>query len=237
MRIQYVGTLKKVVVIAACFVLAACGVEEVDRRQVEEINGLLYKVRHNEPFTGRVLNQPVEFLGLFSLGSCDVDVKSGLPDGKTLCKTDQGVIYLDLNYKAGGKHGKEIIYDSATGKKTSENEWNEGREHGKHLKYDIESGKVISEVNYKNGVKSGSEKVWDPITKDLVMSLEWKDGKETGYRVNKGEESHYLNGKRHGTQKRFSLFKDQFVVVNEQEYQHGVPTGMVIPPPNRSALK
>lgn len=110
--------------------LSGCFTEEIDKRQTQEIQGLLYKIHADDPFTGRVVNYPMSVLGLFSVGSCEVDFKKGLPDGEMRCSDNSGQLVGVGHFKAGKRDGEEEKFDAKTGKKTAEGNWKQGQQDG-----------------------------------------------------------------------------------------------------------
>ena len=82
--------------------LQGCG-EEIDYRQTETINGLLYKLNYKEPFSGKVTNFPMNILDIMNIGSCDMQIKKGLLDGTLTCNSNNGVKIAEIEYKDNKK--------------------------------------------------------------------------------------------------------------------------------------
>lgn len=74
-------------VLVSTLSLSGCFTEEVDTRQTHEIQGLLYKIHEKEPFTGRILNFPMSVMGLYSVGTCSVEIKKACPMVKCAAPT------------------------------------------------------------------------------------------------------------------------------------------------------
>ncbi|MHD0644841.1 toxin-antitoxin system YwqK family antitoxin [Pseudomonas aeruginosa] len=208
--------------------LSGCFNEEIDARQTQEIQGLLYKVHADDPFTGRVLNYPMNFLGIMSLGSCAMDIKKGLPDGEVRCSDNSGNILATGEFKAGKRNGKEEKFDPATGTKTFAGNWKDGRQDGLQEQFNPKNGKLIHEVHYSAGQKDGRERVWDDSGEKLTTDLVWENGRQTGF-VSGGaslQYNTYLNGKRNGVQKSFGIDGNRLFVMSEENYVNDEPDGV-----------
>jgi len=205
--------------------LAGCFTEEVDKRQTHEIQGLLYKIHDDDPFTGRVTNYPMSVLGLFSVGSCVIDFKKGLPDGEMRCSDNAGQLLGVGHFKAGKRDGEEEKYDAKTGKKIAEGNWTQGLQDGRQEQFNPQTGERILEVNYTAGKKDGRERAWDGQGKELIADLEWENGKQSGFDNRGTDQRTYLNGQFHGPQKQFSLDGKRFYVAYEENYQNGQQHG------------
>ncbi len=206
---------------AASLSLSGCFTEEVDNRQTHEIQGLIYKIHADEPFTGRIVNYPVSLLGLFSVGSCAVDIKKGLPDGEMRCSDNAGQLLGVIHFEAGKRDGKEEKFDAKTGNKIAEGNWKQGRMDGLQEQFNPENGERLVEANYIAGNKVGRERAWDSQGKTLIADLEWEGGKQTGF-DNRGTDQHtYLAGKYHGLQKTLGLDGNRFYVAHEENYENG----------------
>lgn len=201
--------------------LTGCFTEEVDKRQTHEIQGLLYKIHADDPFTGRVTNYPMSVLGLFSVGSCVIDFKKGLPDGEMRCSDNAGQLLGVGHFKAGKRDGEEEKFDAKTGKKIAVASWKQGLQDGLQEQFNPENGERILEVNYTAGKKDGRERAWDGQGKELIAELEWKNGKQSGFDNRGTDHRTYLNGQYHGPQKQFSLDGKRFYVAYEENYQNG----------------
>lgn len=164
--------------------------QSIDARQTQTINGLLYKLNADDPFTGKVTNYPLSVAGIFDLGSCELEVKKGILDGEMQCVSSAGKKVSYNEYKDGKKDGHEKRWSAATGNLISESEWSEGRHNGVEKTFNPDSGKTTAEIHWKNGLKVGSQKGWDASGANLLVDLDWKDGKKTGF-VKPGDEGGY----------------------------------------------
>lgn len=217
--------------------LQGCGTE-IDARQTQEINGLLYKLNDNDPFTGKVTNYPLPGF-LSSLGSCTLQVKKGQLDGTFTCISTAGVKLAEIEYKDGAKNGLEKTWDSATSNLKSKVEWKNNRKDGLEESYDPNNKNVKSQINWANGIKNGSEKNWESDGKTLYVDLNWKDGKKTGFvkSINQyaatfegpyDEEYSYKDGLLHGIQRHYGVgeYTRKMYVRSQTNYAEGKPDGL-----------
>ncbi|NMZ76646.1 hypothetical protein HBO32_26360 [Pseudomonas nitroreducens] len=210
----------------AALSLSGCFDEEVDARQTQDIQGLIYKVHADDPFTGRVLNYPMNFLGVISLGSCAMDIKKGLPDGEVICSDNNGKVLATGEFSAGKRNGKDEKFDPASGKKTFSGNWANGLQDGLQEQFSPKTGEKILEAHYTAGKLDGRERAWDDSGKTLIADLEWTAGKRTGF-DNRGTQMRtYLNDQLHGTQKTLSIADGHFYIESEQHYFNGVQDGV-----------
>lgn len=198
-------TLRITTAAFACLLLSGCGEEEVDARQTEEISGLLYKIKSEEPFTGLVKDYPMTISDILSLGACNMPIQAGLPNGTTECFTNGGIKIAEINFKEGKKNGKETIWNHKTQKAQEEMQWQSGRKHGEQKKYNPESGKLTYLVEMSEGKPDGIEKGWTPDGETLITDLIWKNGKQSGKSTTANRVEHFLDGKLHGEQTFFDL--------------------------------
>lgn len=205
----------------ASFSLTGCFTEEVDSRQTQEIRGLIYKVHADDPFTGRILNYPMSVLGLFSVGTCSIDVKKGLPDGEMRCSDNAEHLLAVGEFKAGKRDGKEEKFDAKTGNKITEANWKRGVQDGLQEQFNPQNGERILEVHYTAGKKDDQERAWDDQGKVLIADLVWQNGKQTGFDNRGTQHRTYLEGEYHGPQKDYGLDGNRFYVSQEENYENG----------------
>jgi antitoxin component YwqK of YwqJK toxin-antitoxin module len=210
----------------ACLNLAGCFSEEIDARQTHEIQGLLYKIHAEDPFTGRVLNYPISVLGLFNVGTCAADFKKGLPDGEMRCSDNAGTLIASGEFKAGKRDGKEEKFDAKTGKKTAVGHWKNGLQDGVQEQFNPQNGERVLEVHYSAGKKQGRERAWDNQGDQLIAELEWDNGLQSGFDNRGTQHRTYLDGKQHGPQKEYSIDGSRFYVAREENYDNGVMHGV-----------
>lgn len=205
--------------------LTGCFTEEIDARQTREIQGLLYKVHADDPFSGRVLNYPMSVLGLFNVGTCTVDIEKGLPDGEIHCSDNAGNLLASGEFKAGKRDGKEEKFDAKTGKKILIAHWKNGAQDGVTEQFNPQNGERILEVHYTAGKKNGTERAWDNEGDALIADLKWENGLRSGFDNRGTQHRTYLNGKQHGPQKDYGLTGNRFYVSDEENYENGLQHG------------
>ena len=205
--------------------LTGCN-EEIDARQTQEIQGLLYKIHATDPFTGRVTNYPISVLGLFNVGTCTVDFKKGLPDGDMKCADNAGTVVGTGEFKAGKKDGKVERFDPKTSKKVVVENWKNGRQDGVQEQYDAQTGEKTLEVSYTDGRKDGRERAWDSAGKEKIADLEWKNGLQSGFDNRGIQHRNYLNGKKQGLQKEYGLDGNLWYLATENNYDNDVMDGV-----------
>lgn len=196
--------LRTLVVILGCAVLAAgCG-QKIDARQVQQNNGLAYKVGDNDPFSGTVTSYPVAQFALVSEnGSCSVPISHGLIDGSVSCTTEKGAKLYEGSWREGKKDGSEKVWFAQTGSAVSSGEWKSGRKSGLEQRFNPHTNKLISEIHWADNQKLGRERHWDVEGNILLVDLDWSDGKKTGSsKAGEWEES-YVNGELHGVRRHY----------------------------------
>lgn len=200
--------------------------EEIDARQTQQVQGLLYKVRADDPFTGRVTNYPMSVLGILNVGSCTIDFKKGLADGDMKCSDNAGKLVGTGEFKAGLQDGKAERFDPTTGKKTVIEHWKSGRKSGVQEKFNAQTGERVLEVSYSEGRQDGRERAWDSTGKEKIVDLEWKNGLQSGFDNRSGQHRNYVNGKKHGLQKDFSIDGNRIYVASESNYDNDLMDGV-----------
>lgn len=205
--------------------LTGCN-EEIDVRQTKEIQGLLYKIHAEDPFTGRVTNYPISVLGLFNVGTCIVDFKKGLPDGDMKCADNAGTVVGTGEFKAGKKDGKAERFDPKTSKKVVVEHWKNGRQDGVQEQYDAQTGEKILEVSYADGRKDGRERAWDSAGKEKIADLEWKNGLQSGFDNRGTQHRNYANGKKQGLQQDYSIDSNRWYLASENNYDNDLMDGV-----------
>lgn len=199
--------------------------EEIDYRQVKNIQGLLYKINENDPFSGKIINYPINSFSIPTSAICKADIKNGMPDGVMECTKDNVILYSG-NYTAGKRDGAEHFFSEAGAKSFSSN-WKNGVRDGVERRYNKEKGVLTYEAMYVNGRIEGVEKAWTEDGKTETINLVWKNGKPTGFRVeNYGDQINYLDGQYHGLIKRMSFFGNKFFLKEEINYNNGKKDGV-----------
>lgn len=195
--------------------LAGCK-KTIDARQLENINGLYYKINEHDPFTGTVINNlKVGDYTSYYASNCTIEFKNGEMDGAFICHSLKDEIKVtDMRYKNNLKHGTQRGWDKQNGALKWKTEWNNGKHHGIEEQYNPLNGKLIEEINWDNDQKVGIERKWNLNGDVLLEDLYWVDGKQTGYSISTDRERNYKDGKLDGINRRFELIGEY------SEYQH-----------------
>lgn len=189
--------------------LVGCGGSEIDYRQSNTVNGLVYKLGDTEPFTGRVLKSPMS-VNIFRVGTCDIEVKKGVLDGKTICSTNNGVKIAEANYLKEQKDGVERRWSPDTGKLIYEASWSSGKIDGLEKVFNDAGDAIVHETHWKEGNKDGSEKIWDASGKTLLADLNWINGNANGHQKTSTEDMTWKDGHKNGSYKHTSDLGEVF---------------------------
>jgi len=202
--------------------LAGCGGGEIDYRQTNTVNGLVYKNGDAEPFTGRVLKSPMS-VNIFRVGTCDIEVKKGVLDGKTICSTNDGKKIAEANYSKEMKDGAERRWSPDTGKLIYDASWSSGKIDGVEKVFNDAGDTLIHETHWKKGNRNGSEKIWETSGKVLLADLNWINGNANGHQRTSTEDMTWKNGRKDGPYKHTS---DLGEVFEEGQYADGKKVGI-----------
>ena len=189
--------LKLVVASLLILNLGACQEkqEEIDARQTQRINGLIYKLYAQEPFTGKVLHS-TDFTGYLNTHIylsegilkihnniyvlkdhyCDMEVKQGLLDGSMVCYYNHGKFFEVQNVR-GFKNGDSKFWDEQTGSLLIETQWENDAKHGEEIIYD-KSGQINMQTQWRRGQKNGIERIYNLDNRQLVADITWNNGEE-----------------------------------------------------------
>ena len=192
-------------VILACTVLAAGCSQKIDVRQLQQNNGLAYKIGDNNPYSGTVTNVPVSQFALVAEdGSCTVEMSHGLIDGQVLCATENGTKLYQAHWREGKKDGTEKVWFPQSGTVIVVREWKAGRKSGLEQRYNPQTTKLISEINWSDDQKAGRERRWNVNGDVLLVDFNWAGGKQTGISKAGEWEENYVDGKFDGVRRHFS---------------------------------
>lgn len=216
-----VGKIGVPIWIVVASLLAGCGQEEVDFRQIQDINGLAYKLGENEPFTGVIKNYPINALGVYTVGSCSVELDVGLPDGTTTCMSNDGIKVAESRFSAGRKDGPEKRWNAQSQNLTHELNWVAGYQEGAQREYYPGTGLQKAEIEMVKGKVEGIEKRWAEDGETVTTDLVWRNGKKTGMSSNIESITNYLDGEPHGEQKYFSRNQGEWYLRNIEHYEAG----------------
>ncbi|WP_051120948.1 toxin-antitoxin system YwqK family antitoxin [Paraburkholderia caledonica] len=165
--------------IITSLLVAACGDKVLDFRNADINNGKVYAGDSNTPFSGQVTNVPFNHVlmsqpgfstamqifntavkipvpGLYNVALCDVHVRDGALDGKTVCKTPQSdTVRAEASFSAG------VLTDMLT--------------------VNDEDGKTaLTSVSFVDGQPDGKQEMHRPGTHQLVHVLHWSHGRPDG---------------------------------------------------------
>jgi len=196
-------------VIAAALLLTACG-KKIDYREAVNQRGLVYRANENTPFNGTIKNEPWgTSYPEIATGSCSVEYKEGLRDGKMLCTSANGIKMVESEWREGKKNGSEKLWEATTSKFWRETHYKDGKKDGvEEVHNPYENEVLISKIEWVNDQKVGSEKVWDITGKKLLKDFTWGDGKQTGFSNFNLEQRTYKNGKPDGVQRTYGYPTD-----------------------------
>ena len=214
-------------VVAMSLVMQACS-PKIDARETEVINGLFYKIRDTEPFTGTITNQVMaDRIGIFEVGRCDLSVKKGLQHGTTVCYAPGHIKISETETKNGKREGLEQNWDATTQKLIHTQQWSNGQKEGLEENFSSNSGKLISQINWSGNNKTGSEKHWNAKDGSLETDLTWNEGKKNGFERVSNVVYQYKNGLEDGVKKRYFVGPNNLTYLEETEtYKAGVQEGI-----------
>lgn len=216
----------------ALLALAGCSESQLDYRNAEVSNGLIYAGSENKPFTGLVTNVPENFMRanngymdtLFNLNQtlkslrsdrnmymgrnfvCDAQVEKGFISGDVSCyQAKSRTLRYTAQYKDGNMDGALQIYA-------------------------IDGQTRLAKAAFSQDLIDGKVEFWSPNTGKLVYLRTARNGKSDGVQENYDENSGQTtykakasNGQLIGTVERFSA---QGKRVSEVPYDNGTPHGV-----------
>jgi antitoxin component YwqK of YwqJK toxin-antitoxin module len=134
--------------------------------------------------------QAAQILGITGLGVvtarttayCDVSVREGLLDGKTICKAPRSdVVGTKMYFKKGLLNGSLKYYDfSLSRSPLAEGSFEDGVPDGTQTLYGAKTGRKLAVVNWSKGVQDGKEEVYNDANGEVIKRLRFKDGKIDG---------------------------------------------------------
>lgn len=189
-----------------CSVLLVGCNETIDARQLKEINGLIYKIGKNEPFTGTVINfSQYDRFSKFERWSCEVHFKKGELHGAYNCvSVNTGIKTNEKMYEHNFKTSLETIW-SRDGKIISKTQWIGGRRNGIEELYHPLTGKLLEQTNWLNDKLDGQQRKWDVTGEVLLCDLTWHMQKQNGFCKWDEWEENYKNGEFDGYRKHYIL--------------------------------
>jgi antitoxin component YwqK of YwqJK toxin-antitoxin module len=209
----------------AAALISGCNSAEIDFRQTESANGLIYKLHDKDPFTGKVNNIPSSMLEPNIRGICESEVKNGVLDGQTFCHTEHGKKIASISFTNGKKHGEDKRWHIESEKMVQEFNWISGLKEGAQRLYNPNTGSLVYEATMNQGRLDGSEKQWSADGKILIKDLLWANDKKTGFDNTNDTHFKYKNGKFHGVITHYAVHQDKTVLAYEDEYKDGLKDG------------
>lgn len=205
--------------------ITGCNSAEIDFRQTESTNGLIYKLYESDPFTGRINNIPSSLLEANVRGLCDVAVINGILNGEAFCHSEHGKKIAKISFTNGKKHGEDKRWNIDSGKLLQEFNWALGLKEGTQKLYDPNTGALVYEATMTQGRLNGSEKQWTADGKTLIKDLLWANDKQTGFDKTSDTHFKYKNGRFHGLITHYAAYQEKTVIAYEDEYNDGLKNG------------
>ncbi len=151
-------SMKKYISIVCVFILLVLftsGCREhgtISLSEIEEKDGLYYRINEKKPFTGKL----IDFYGE-DKKKIEEFYQDGKIEGKSIYWYDNGQMKFDLTLENG--NGKKIGW-YRTGQKKYEVGFRDWKANGKYIEL-YKSGKKKFEVNYKSGKADGKFTEWE----------------------------------------------------------------------------
>lgn len=184
--------------------LLGCG-KEVDYKEIQVVNGLMYKLNDSDPYTGVIKEDPLlmseihedsftykAILDVQSGATCTSEVKHGKYNGKKTCQL-KGNKVADIEYKNGMLDGVRKLWSDKNGKTIGETHLKEGKKDGENIVFNPETGDKSLLENYEQGKLSGHQKKWGAYypkdveeivgSSELLDDVTWDNGKKSGKTV------------------------------------------------------
>ncbi|AEA60107.1 DUF4087 domain-containing protein [Burkholderia gladioli] len=208
--------------------LTACSHHILDYRNAQIVDGKIYAVDANEPFTGKATHVPYgvvfnsqggmdRMLSMLETGRglglamtlCEVTLKDGALNGDASCTTaESNTVRLSASFDDGALSGEMKIYSTDGKIIIVSASFKHGQPDGQEEQILPATGKTIRSVRWDVGKLNGESKVWDPQTGELTTDANYSEGVLNGDYYNRtgrpGQEPFitkgtYENGKFTGT--------------------------------------
>ena len=162
-----------------CSLLAACGQDTLDSRQIDTAGGLAYKHGSDDPFTGTVAfkdtipnnlenywttniaSTPGRSTNAQDLTGCEEHFAKGLVDGDAFCTGTGGDKAFTLHYADEQFDGPSKLYNPETGALVKSLNWSSGKLNGETKIYTYDGKQLVSQVPWNNGQADGAVKAWN----------------------------------------------------------------------------
>lgn len=212
--------------------VAGCSASQLDYRNAQINNGLIYSGSDNQPFSGRVTNVPESFIrpssGYNTLVSnmnemlkiakadknafwgrtfsCDVEFDAGYISGDVSCHLpNTRALRYTAQYDAGKMDGDMQIFSLDGSKTIAKASFKGDLLDGSATIFSPNSGQPLQLKNYKNGKPDGKQENYDETTGNVVYRQQSKDGLTVG---------------------KVETFNAQGSMTRQIPYDEGVPHGI-----------
>ncbi|MEW6343166.1 MAG: hypothetical protein AB1704_21105 [Pseudomonadota bacterium] len=164
---------------------------------------------------------------LLSGALCDVEIGSGLLDGKAVCKAAQSdVARIETSFKHGALDGSFKLSGGQDDGPLMAVTFHNGQPDGALNVYDWTNHKLVHTFPWSNGVASGTEEAFDANTGALVKRATFVNGKYEGAVVHYAPDGKqvtltatYANGKLNGAYKEWDA---SGTLIADKSYSNGV---------------
>jgi antitoxin component YwqK of YwqJK toxin-antitoxin module len=183
--------------------LYGCNSNELDFRNTEVSNGLIYKKQEDRPFSGALTNLPENTIHLtdgfnsFLLNYnqamekssanenkligryliCNSEIKNGYLSGLTSCYTPNTTVKrYTVQYSSGKLNGEAKIYAPNGASVLATADFKNDLIDGEVKVYGPHTGKLIGEYHSTNGKADGEQCSWSEATGKMTYNAKTKDG-------------------------------------------------------------
>jgi len=204
---QYAIHLTALVASLSLLSLAGCSQEELEWRNAQMSNGIIYQGTANKPFSGSIKHMPEKNIGMSygwndmlvaynkSMNSikaanqtwigqpwvCDVNAKEGKLSGPATCYSSySNSKRYEAIFKDGALTGDVSIYSEDGKTILLKGEMNQGALDGKLEIYSPKTGKIIGQYNMTDKKIDGSQETFDELTGNVIYQAQAKNGKYIG---------------------------------------------------------
>jgi len=220
--------------ITTSLLVAACGDKVLDYRNAEINNGKVYSGESDTPFSGQVTNVPFNVVlmsqpgfskamqafnttvktpvpDLYNVALCDVHVRDGALDGKTVCKPPQsGIVRAEASFSAGELTGSLTINDEDGNTALTSVSFADGQPDGKQEMHKPGNHKLVHTVHWSKGALDGEEEGFDEETGHRTLDANWSDGQHDGKYIEYApdgkqvvDQVNFVHGAKDGIEKLF----------------------------------
>lgn len=187
--------------------VTGCSASQLDYRNAQINNGLIYSGSNNQPFSGRVTNVPESFIRPNSgyntfisnmnemlkitkadknafwgrTLSCDVEVDDGYISGDVSChQLNTRALRYTAQYDAGIMDGDMQVFALDGSKTIAKASFKNDLLDGSATIFSPNNGQPLQLKNYKNGKPDGKQENYDEATGNVVYRQQSKDGLTVG---------------------------------------------------------